>query len=293
MHFQNRLSSFPKSVQDFLRESDVSNIGTHIEDVDVNSTCTYDSSTVIMMVCMYSHVYDPLRYSYHIPCAVEKVEWLLSKGADPNIQDTVGGWTALMWVARYSSSPERGDSSEKIVKILLEGGADPNIQDTVCGWTALMMAARNSSPKRGRSSEKTVKILLEGGADPNKQDENGYTALMLAAYNSSPERGESSERTVEILLGGGADPDKQDIDGYTALMLAVCNSSPEGGTSSEKTVEILLKAGADPDKQTIHGNTALTLADIPSVKQLIQKLYGTRKHFIYILFENKKLKKQV
>jgi len=306
--FQNRFSSFPCGVQDFLREREAPNIGTHIK--DVNSKCTFDNITVLMMVCMYSHAYNPLRYSYYIPCAVEKVKWLLSKGVDPNIQDD-DGYTALMLAARYSKPVKifkgkcfmkkfekynihpieqrinhklslmivnyfnkdkniRYDSSEKIVKILLEAGADPNKQNKY-GWTALMMAACHSSPERGISSERTVEMLLTSGADPNKQTEGGWTALILAARDSSPERGESSERTVEILLGAGADPNKQKEDGGTALMIAALYSSPERGTSSENAVKILLEYKADPNKRNDNGFTALNRASTPSVKQLIQK----------------------
>jgi len=305
MHFQNRFSSFSKSVQDFLRKREVSNIGTHIKDVDMNSKCTYDSTTVLMMVCAYSHVYDPLRYSYHIPHAVKKVKWLLSKGADPNMQDEQG-WTALMYAAKYSKHVKiyKGKcfmekieeykirpveqkinrnlslmivnyfdkesyiwykSSEKIVKILLtKGRADPNVQDKF-GLTALMWSASNSSPERGSSSEKTVKILLKGGADPNKQNRYGTNVLIIAALNSSPERGRSSERTVVILLKGGADPNRQNRYGWTALMHAVHNSSPERGVISERTIKLLLDNGADPNKQDKDGRTALMYAYTPSV----------------------------
>jgi len=349
--FQTQLSSFTCGVQNFLREHEVSNIGTHIKDDDINSTCTYDGTTILMMVCMYSHTYDPLQYSYRIPHAVEKLKWLLSKGADPNTQykgeltalmmaayyskpvkifkgkcfmkkfekynihpveqrinnklslmivkyldkdsyieikssekivkmlleagadpnkQTECGWTALIFAARYSS-PERGTSSEKTVKMLLASGADPNKQDTVGGCTALMHAARNSSPERGESSERTVQMLLKAGVDPNKQNRDGWTALMLAVVYSSPKIGKSSDRTVKILLKYKANPNKQNRFGWTALMLATRNSSSKRVTSSERTVEVLLEAGADPNIKDDDGKTALTLADIPSVKQLIQK----------------------
>jgi len=269
MCFQNRFSSFPCGVQDFLKEREVSNIGTHIKDDEVDSKCTYDGITILMMVCMYSHAYNPLQYSYHIPHVVEKVKWLLSKGADVNIKNHYG-WTALMIAACYSKPVKifkgkcfmkkfedykirpveqkinhnlslmivnylnKDDcieykSSEKIVKILLKGGADPNKQQED-GWSALMYAARYSSPERGTSSEKTVKILLEAGADPNKQSEDGCTALMYAARDSSPEKGKSSERTVEMLLKAGADPNKQSEGGWTALMYVAYYSSLEKGT---------------------------------------------------------------
>jgi len=309
--FQRRFSSFSKSVQNFLRERDVSNIGTHIKDDDMNSQCTHDGTTVLMMVCTYSHAYNPLRYSYYIPHAVEKVKWLLSKGADVNIKNHYG-CTALMWAAGYSKPVKiykgkrfmekfesynihpveqkinhklslmivhyfnkdnyKCKSSEKIVEILLKAGADPNKQNHF-GDTALMYAARNSSPERGESSERTVEILLKAGADPNKQNHFGDTALIHAARASSPERGYSSERTVEILLQARADTNKSTVSGWTALIYAACYSSPEIGYSSEKTVKILLGSGADPNKRSIGGTyaLALTLADTPSVKQLIQK----------------------
>jgi len=246
--FQNRLSSFSKSVQDFLRERDVSNIDTHIKDVDVNSTCTYDGTTVLMTVCMYSHAYDPLQYSYYIPHAVKKLKWLLSKGADVNIKNHYG-CTALMWAAGYSKHVKIFKG-----KCFMEKFESYNIrpvEQKINHKLSLMIVnyLNKDFYIRHKSSEKIIKILLtEGGADPNKQDVDGWTALMMAARQSSPERGESSERTVEILLASGADPNKQTKGGWTALMLAARYSSPERGNSSEKTVEILLTSGADINK---------------------------------------------
>jgi len=269
--FERRFSSFSKSVQDFLRERKVSNIGTHIKDDDVNSRCTYDDSTILMMVCAYSHAYNPLQYSYRVPHAVEKIKWLLSKGADPNIQNDYG-ITALMIAAEYSKPVKifKGKCfMEKIEKYKIHP-----VEQKINHKLSLMIVnyLNKDSFIEYKSSEKIAKILLtEGGADPNKQ-KDGWTALMMAARQSSPERGTSSEKTVEILLKYKADPNKQQtVGGWTALMLAAHNSSPERGFSSEKTIEMLLKYKADPNKQTIHGNTALDIANTPSVKQLIQK----------------------
>jgi len=272
--FQDQLSSFPKSVQDFLREREVSNIGTHIKDDDINSKCTYDNKTVLMMVCAYSHAYDPLKYFYYIPCAVEKLKWLLSKGADPNIQDTVGGYTALMYATRFSKPTY---SKGKCFMENLESYNIHPVEQKINHKLSLMIVNYLNKDYIDecydyKSSEKIVKILLKAGADPNKQNRDGWTALMMAARYSSPERGTSSEKTVEMLLTSGADPNKQDtVGGCTALMMAACYSSSERGTSSERTVEILLKAGADPNKQNDIGWTALNCTFTPSVKQLIQK----------------------
>jgi len=259
--FQNRFSSFPKSAQDFLRERDVSNIGTHVEDVDVNSTCTYDGTTILMMVCMYSHAYDSLKYSYHIPCAVEKIKWLLSKGVDPNIQDTVRGYTALMYVAKYSKPVKifKGkcfmEKFEKYKIRPVEQRINRNLSLMIVNYLD-----KDDEYIWCKSSEKIVKILLKVGADPNIQEEYGWTALMMAAGYSSPKRGYSSEKIVKILLKAGADPNKQNRYGWTALMMAARYSSPERGDSSERTVKILLEAGADPNKQQKDGWTALMLA---------------------------------
>jgi len=260
--FQNRLSSFTCGVQDFLREREVSNIGTHIKDDDVNSTCTYDGKTVLMMVCMYSHTYNPLQYSYYIPHAVEKIKWLLTEGgADPNKQNRDGS-TALMMAACYSKHVKIFKGKyfmEKFEKYKIR----PVEQKINRNLSLMIVNYLDKDSCIGcKSSEKIVKILLDSGADPNKQSKAGQTALMLAAHNSSPERGTSSEKTVKILLKAGADPNKQDTEcGSTALMMAAGDSSSERGTSSEKTVKILLKAGADPNKQdTVCGWTALMYA---------------------------------
>jgi len=212
--FQIRFSSFPCGVQDFLREREVSNIGTHIKDVDVNSTCTYDNTTVLTMVCMYSHAYNPLRYSYYIPHAVEKIKWLLLKGADPNKQDD--GWTALMCAACFSK-PTYGSKGKRFMEKFKSYNIHPIEQKINHKLSLMIVTYLDKDNYIGcKSSEKIVKILLKGGADPNKQNEDGWTALMMATHRS-PET--SSERTVEILLGGGADPNKQTNDGLTVLMM--------------------------------------------------------------------------
>jgi len=211
--FQKRFSSFPESVQDFLRECEASNIGTHIKDVDVNSRCRSDDSTVLMMVCMYSHAYNPLQYSYYIPHAVEKVKWLLSKGADPNKQDD-DGYTALMSSAACSSKSIKIYKGKCFMKKFKDYKICP-VEQKINRNLSLMIVKyfdRDDDIKY-KSSENIVKILLNNGADPNVQNTYGDTALIMAAYDAA------SEKIVEILLKCGADPNIQDDDGCTALVL--------------------------------------------------------------------------
>ena len=185
--------SFPHHVQEFLLEDNLEKIGNHIDTKYINLHYGDDKWTVLMMICRYlkrsenvnknilstiKNFFKKIDYNViHIPYGIEKIEWLLERGADPNKQNDIG-YTALMLAARFSSS-ERGCSSEKTVEILLNKGADPNKQKKD-GWTALMLAARNSSPERGESSEKTVEILLEKGADPKIITNRGETAKDLA-----------------------------------------------------------------------------------------------------------------
>ena len=113
------------------------------------------------------------------PKSSEKIVKILLTvgGANPNKQTTVG-YTPLMFAAR-ESSPKRGDSSERTVKMLLAGGANTDNLDHL-KWSALIYAIRYSSPENGTSSLKTVKMILEAGANPNIQTICGYTALMYA-----------------------------------------------------------------------------------------------------------------
>ena len=59
---------------------------------------------------------------------VEVTRTLMLSGADPNSKVN-GGWTALMWAARWGYE-------DRVTKILLNGGALPNFQND-SGWTAL------------------------------------------------------------------------------------------------------------------------------------------------------------
>jgi len=185
--FQNRLSSFTCGVQDFLREREASNIGAHIKDDDVNSTCTYDGTTVLMMVCMYSHAYDPLQYSYYIPHAVKKLKWLLSKGADPNIENDYR-LTVLMYAACYSK-PVKIFKGKCFMEKFEEYKIRP-VEQKINHKLSLMIIHYFNKDEciECKSSERIVKILLtEGGADPNKQNTiGGFTALHRTHKSNIP-----------------------------------------------------------------------------------------------------------
>ena len=81
---------------------------------------------------------------------VQVVEFLLSKGADPNLQNSMGE-TPLHYAA--------DNSLLEIAKLLCQHQADPNVPNTD-GETALFQAVY-------RDHLEMLQLLLEHGANPN------------------------------------------------------------------------------------------------------------------------------
>jgi ankyrin repeat protein len=136
-----------------------------------------------------------------------QVASLLAKGVDPDMQRSMGCWSALMYAAR--------NDCRETVQRLLEGGAEVDYREASSGKTALMCAASSRQAKN-------VELLLKFGASPNIASSeaeatlspiDGTTALMMAAATGGDE-------AVEILLRGGADWAMTRGDGMGALDLA-------------------------------------------------------------------------
>jgi len=244
--FNQRLNSFPPLVQNFIKEPYIENISLH--NIDVDSKCTFDDTPVLTMICMYSHAFNPLRYFYYIPHALEKIEWLLSTGgADPNITDTVGGLTPLIYATIYSHP--RNNLRKQCIDYTLKKYKIHLVKQKINKHMSFMIIAyiddiKNYFNDDGfcNSSFRTVKLLLRYGANPNIQDNiYGWTALMYAVCHSS-------EKNVKILLAANADTNIQTYDGYTALRYANL-MYPDNIDKSEKTkiIKRLLKAGANTD----------------------------------------------
>lgn len=126
-----------------------------------------------------------------------KVEMLVAKGADVNLQDQKKR-TPLILAAH------NGHTS--VVEFLVNKGADVNTRDSG-GRTALMYAAK-------RSFNETAAFLLKNGAEVNVQSKKkDITALMLAAVSDNVE-------LVRMLLEHGADASLTDTFGRSAKLLA-------------------------------------------------------------------------
>jgi uncharacterized protein len=176
--------------------------------------------------------------------AVDVVELLLERGADPN---------ARLKKPILQRQHTFGDGT-------LGAGATP-----------LMRAAKSGDIE-------LVRVLIDAGADPTLTLPNGTTALMLAAglgwRNGSPlapsyDQGSDEEavETLELLLSLGLDLKATNEAGDTALHAAV------GSRGAEAIIRFLLERGADPSVANARQQTPLSIAEARSgdaVKELVR-----------------------
>jgi ankyrin repeat protein len=185
--------------------------------------------------------------------AVDIVQLLLERGADPNAQlkrpilqrqHTFGDGTLGAGATPLMRAAKSGDI--ELVRVLLAAGADPK-QTLPNGTTALMLAAglgwRNGSPlapsyDQGSEEEavETLELLLSLGLDLAAANEAGDTALHAAVG------GRGSEAIVRFLLERGADPLAANGRQQTPLSIA----EARGSDAVEALVRAAVPAGATP-----------------------------------------------
>jgi ankyrin repeat protein len=138
------------------------------------------------------------------------VAYLLSHGANPNIQTNENGASVLAGLA-YMNQLE-------CVRLLLEHGADANRGRSASGETPLHHALAKDESDRGP----LVKVLLDHGADPNAKTNPGVISYNF--WRDARTRGETPlhraaayapSATIDLLLGAGADPAVCDANGDT------------------------------------------------------------------------------
>jgi hypothetical protein len=127
----------------------------------------------------------------------EIVEWLLNRGADPNLREDEGFLTPLHVAA--------GRGQVEISRMLLQHKVDQNALDKH-GQTPLHLASQQGHIDVAR-------LLLEHGVDVNAQDNNRSTALHLASEESKLE-------VARLLLEYVADVEVEDNSGRTPLGVA-------------------------------------------------------------------------
>lgn len=150
---------------------------------------------------------------------LEAVQFLLTRGADPNASDA-RGITPLMLAASAASASRcvygRAKADTRLVRALLASGADVHARDER-GRTALFYAGQEVIP-----------TLVAAGAEVNVQDLEGLTPLMAVDWNTE---------LAQTLLDHGADPTLQDVHGWTALHHALQIYRCDGPSPEERLAE--------------------------------------------------------
>ncbi len=192
------------------------------------------------------------------------VRFLLSRGADPKIPDSIGR-TTLMKAA--------GAGSVETVKILLSAGVDVRSRDTAghsALWeavfsaesvpvTAILIEAGADLTERYPSDQSTplllachydrraiIDLLLRRGCGVNEKDNQAFTPLHLAAYHDD-------FPLCKRLIGAGAQLNACTTWGYTPLMAAAEHAALN-------LIEFLLTSGCDVHLKTKYDDTAWSYA---------------------------------
>ena len=140
------------------------------------------------------------------------IEYLLSRGADPNTQTNENGASVLAGLA-YVNELE-------CVRILLRAGANPNRGRDESGETPL----HHALAKDGADRTLLVKLLLDHGADCNARTRPGVASCNF--WRDARTRGETPlhraaayapVETIEMLLAAGADRTIRDVNGDSPL----------------------------------------------------------------------------
>ncbi len=146
----------------------------------------------------------------------EIVNYLLKKGADPNIKIKLGATPLFVAV--------QDNPDIEIVESLLNSGADPDIQDKEGSTPLIIAASVNGNPE-------VAKLLIDKGCNIDLTNSQNITALYFAAQNGFTE-------FAEILISKGAKIDIPMTQGATPLFIA-------SQVGHSDIVKLLLKAGAD------------------------------------------------
>jgi uncharacterized protein len=108
--------------------------------------------------------------------AVRAAEFLLAKGADPNL----AARNQMKVTAMHAAVATRDvANAERLVRLLLEHGAQPNVKQDA-SLTPLHHAAAKGHTELAR-------VLVEHGADPESPADDGKTPLDLARENGHAE----------------------------------------------------------------------------------------------------------
>ncbi|NZA28681.1 ankyrin repeat domain-containing protein [Luteimonas sp. SJ-92] len=169
------------------------------------------------------------------PLSVERIDWLLARGADPEVRDGFGDSAVFRLLAR-------GPDAVEVLQAMLRR----NVSPAGAGGLARFLAACARSEQAGRGLEQLALELLERGADPFAASAEGDPPLALAVRLGWG-------RVLERLVAVGVDLDARDSHGMTALHLCAA-------LGREAALKTLVRHGAAPDVRAADGQTPLGVA---------------------------------
>ncbi|NYZ61150.1 ankyrin repeat domain-containing protein [Luteimonas deserti] len=169
------------------------------------------------------------------PPAVDRIAWLLDRGADVEVRDALGR-TALTTL--LGATPPLLPA----LQLLLQHGASPGGS----GGLARYLAACVEGDHASRVYERVALDLLTRGADPFAASPQGDPPLSLVVRLGWP-------RLLERLVDSGVDLDARDSRGMTALHLAAA-------LGREAVLRTLVRHGASASARAADGQTPLGVA---------------------------------
>ena len=153
--------TLPERVVTALYRKDQKGLGRYLTAETVNLRTKADGRTLLMLAACATNP-DP-----------ELVRFLIDRGADVDLADAAGGYTALHLAAR--------GLHKDVVQVLLRAGADPTAEDA-SGWTPLHHVVAAPYPRLF-----LVRELVGHGADPDQKGGAWKTAKDLAAETGRQE----------------------------------------------------------------------------------------------------------
>ncbi len=169
------------------------------------------------------------------PLSVERIEWLMDRGADADARDGDGDGAVFSLLAQ-------GPAALPALQALLARGVSP----AGAGGLARFLEACARDERAGRALERFAIDLLDRGADPFAPSPGGEPPLSLAVRLGWMDM-------IERLAGHGVDLDARDSRGMTALHLCAA-------LGREAALRYLVSQGASPLLRAADGQTPLGVA---------------------------------